>query len=143
MGGPYKAQALQKADDVRPGLAVCRGLVEGFSDEPHICVHVDGFWMDKTVVNNEQFAKFVDATGYITVAERQPTAEQYPDAPPENLVAGSPCFTPPNHPVSLDNYLEWWSYVPGAIWRHPNRPESDCRFQLNRRLARFRVIFFN
>jgi sulfatase modifying factor 1 len=65
-------------------------------------------------VTNEEFAKFVDATAYITVAERKPTAEQYPDAPPENLVAGSACFRPPNHPVSLDNYFEWWSYIPGA-----------------------------
>jgi Sulfatase-modifying factor enzyme 1 len=112
MGGPSKSQSLQAANDVRPGLTVCRGLVEGFSDaEPHLRVHVDGFWMDKTVVTNEEFAKFTEATGYITVAELQPTAEQFPGAPPENLVAGSACFTPPNHPVSLDNYLEWWSYI--------------------------------
>ena len=112
MGGPSQAQA---ANDIQPGLAVCRGLVEGFSDaEPHVRVHGDGFWMDKTVVTNEELAKFVDATAYITVAERKPTAEQYPDATPENLVAGSACFTPRNHPISLDNYFEWWSYIPGA-----------------------------
>jgi formylglycine-generating enzyme required for sulfatase activity len=128
MGGPSKSQSLQAANDVRPGLTVCRGLVEGFSDaEPHVRVHVDGFWIDKTVVTNEEFAKFAEATGYITVAERQPTAEQFPAAPPVNLVAGSACFTPPNHPISLDNYLEWWSYIPGANWSHPNGPESDIK----------------
>ena len=128
MGGPSQAQATQAANDVQSGLAVCRGLVEGFPDaEPHVRVHVDGFWMDKTVVTNEEFAQFVDATGYITVAERQPAAEQYPEAAPETLVAGSACFTRPNHPVSLDNYLEWWSYVPGANWRHPNGPGSDIK----------------
>jgi formylglycine-generating enzyme required for sulfatase activity len=127
-GGPSQAQATQAANDVQSGLAVCRGLVEGFPDaEPHVRVHVDGFWMDKTVVTNEEFAQFVDATGYITVAERQPAAEQYPEAAPETLVAGSACFTRPNHPVSLDNYLEWWSYVPGANWRHPNGPGSDIK----------------
>src|SRR5262249_18582616 len=56
-------------------------------------VYVDGFWMDKTEVTNEQFAKFVDATGYLTIAERTPKAEEFPGAPPENLVAGSTVFT--------------------------------------------------
>ena len=51
-------------------------------------VHVDGFWMDTTEVTNEQFEKFVKATGYVTVAERTPTQEEFPNAPPENLVAG-------------------------------------------------------
>jgi formylglycine-generating enzyme len=128
MGGPSKSQSLQGANDVRSGLAVCTGLANGFEDaEPHVRVHVDGFWMDKTVITNEEFAKFTEGTGYTTLAERQPTAEQFPAAPPENLVAGSACFTPPNHPVSLDNYLEWWSYIPGANWRHPNGPESDIK----------------
>ena len=55
--------------------------------EPIHRVRVDGFWMDKTVVTNEQFAKFVEATGYVTVAERAPTKEEFPTAPAENLVA--------------------------------------------------------
>ncbi|PYK73559.1 MAG: formylglycine-generating enzyme family protein [Verrucomicrobia bacterium] len=57
--------------------------------EPIHRVRVDGFWMDKTVVTNEQFSKFVEATGYVTIAERVPTKEEFPSAPPENLVAGS------------------------------------------------------
>jgi formylglycine-generating enzyme required for sulfatase activity len=88
-------------------------------------VYVDGFWMDETDVSNEQFAKFVEATGYVTVAERTPRAEDFPGAPPENLVAGSVVFSPPDHPVPLDNHLQWWSYVKRASWRHPEGPDSN------------------
>jgi formylglycine-generating enzyme len=88
-------------------------------------VRVDGFWMDRTDVTNDEFARFVAATGYVTVAERTPTAEQYPGAPPENLVAGSVVFAPPDHPVPLDTHLRWWTYVPGANWRHPLGPGSS------------------
>jgi formylglycine-generating enzyme required for sulfatase activity len=90
-------------------------------------VHVDGFWMGKTEVTNEQFGRFVKATGYRTVAERAPTREEYPDAPPENLVAGSVVFTPPQGPVPLDSHYSWWSYVEGADWRHPTGPGSDVK----------------
>ena len=68
---------------------------------------------------------FVKATGYVTVAERKPRAEDFPGAPPENLVAGSVVFTPPDHPVPLDDHFQWWTYVKGANWRHPLGPESD------------------
>jgi formylglycine-generating enzyme required for sulfatase activity len=87
--------------------------------------YVDGFWMDKTVVTNQQFQAFVRATGYVTVAERKPRAEDFPGAPPENLVAGSVVFTPPDHAVPLDNHLRWWNYVKGANWRHPLGPDSS------------------
>jgi formylglycine-generating enzyme required for sulfatase activity len=87
-------------------------------------VYVDGFWMDTTEVTNRQFAAFVKATGYVTVAERVPTAEEFPDAPPENLVAGSVVFSPPDHAVPLDSHFRWWSYV-DASWRHPLGPGSD------------------
>ncbi|HEY2456686.1 MAG TPA: formylglycine-generating enzyme family protein, partial [Candidatus Acidoferrum sp.] len=90
-------------------------------------VYVDGFFMDKTDVTNAQFAKFVRATGYVTVAERKPRAEDFPGAPPENLVAGSVVFTPPNHPVSLNDHYQWWSYVKGANWRHPLGQGSDIK----------------
>ena len=95
--------------------------------EPIHRVRVDGFWMDKTVVTNEQFAKFVEATGYVTVAERAPTKEEFPTAPAENLVAGSVVFSPPGHEVPLNNPLRWWNYVKGANWRHPSGPESDIK----------------
>ena len=90
-------------------------------------VYVDGFWMDATEVTNEQFEKFVKATGYITVAEQKPTKEEFPTAPPENLVAGSTVFTTTPQPVKLDNYFQWWSYVAGADWRHPAGPGSDLQ----------------
>ena len=94
-------------------------------------VYVDGFWMDKTDVTNQQFEAFVKATGYITVAERKPRAEDYPGAPPENLVAGSIVFSPPDHPVPLNDHFQWWSYVHGANWRHPLGPESDIKGKEN------------
>jgi len=90
-------------------------------------VYVDGFFMDKTDVTNAQFAEFVKATGYVTIAERKPRAEDFPGAPPENLVAGSVVFFPPKHPVGLNNHYQWWSYVPGANWRHPLGPGSDVK----------------
>jgi sulfatase modifying factor 1 len=90
-------------------------------------VYVDSFYIDKTDVTNAQFAEFVKATGYVTVAERKPRAEDFPGAPPENLVAGSVVFAPPDHPVPLNNHLQWWTYIPGANWRHPLGPQSDIR----------------
>jgi formylglycine-generating enzyme required for sulfatase activity len=87
-------------------------------------VYVDGFWMDATEVTNEEFAKFVAATGHVTIAERAPRAEDFPGAPPENLVAGAVVFSPPRLAVSLDNHFQWWSYVNGANWRHPEGPAS-------------------
>jgi len=90
-------------------------------------VRVDGFWMDATAVTNEQFDKFVKATGYITIAERTPTKEEFPTAPAENLVAGGVVFAPTDHDVPLNDHYQWWSYVKGANWRHPQGPESDIK----------------
>ncbi len=95
--------------------------------QPRHRVAVDAFWMDATAVTNAEFARFVEATGYVTVAERTPKAEDYPGAPPENLIAGSMVFTPPSGPVPLDNHLRWWNYLPGANWRHPDGPQSNLR----------------
>jgi formylglycine-generating enzyme len=94
-------------------------------------VYVDGFYMDKTDVTNAEFAEFVKATGYVTIAERTPTAEEFPDAPPENLVAGAVVFSPPNHPVALDNHFQWWTYVKGANWRHPQGPKTNIEGKEN------------
>ena len=88
-------------------------------------VAVEGFWMDATEVTNEQFARFVKATGYVTVAERKPAQEDFPDAPPENLIAGSVVFHPPDHAVPLNDHFQWWAYVDGADWRHPLGPDSS------------------
>ncbi len=88
-------------------------------------VYVDAFWMDKTEVTNAQYAEFVKATGYVTVAEKQPTQEEFPAVPPENLVAGSTVFTPTETAVPLNNHFQWWSYVHGANWTHPRGPETS------------------
>ena len=88
-------------------------------------VYVDGFWMDATEVTNQQFSKFVAATKYVTVAERTPRAEDFPGAPAENLVAGAVIFSPPNHPVPLNDHFQWWSYARGANWQHPDGPGSS------------------
>jgi formylglycine-generating enzyme len=90
-------------------------------------VYVDGFWMDKTVVTNRQFETFVKSTRYVTVAERSPRAEDYPGALPENLVAGSVVYRPPDHAVALTDPSQWWGYVKGADWRHPLGPSSAIR----------------
>ncbi|WP_243749185.1 formylglycine-generating enzyme family protein [Mucilaginibacter agri] len=90
-------------------------------------VEVNPFFMDASEVTNKQFAAFVKATGYITVAEQKPTREEFPDAPEENLVAGSVVFTPPANKVPLNDYMQWWSYVKGADWRHPEGPQTNIK----------------
>ncbi len=90
-------------------------------------VYVDPFWMDATEVTSDEFARFVKATGYVTVAETKPTRAEFPTAPEENLVAGSVVFSPSPEEVPLDNHYRWWSYVPGASWRHPQGPGTDLR----------------
>ncbi len=80
--------------------------------------------MDKTEVTNKSFAAFVAATGYVTIAETKPTKDEFPDAPEENLVAGSVVFTP-KETNDLSNSYNWWNYVHGANWRHPTGPGSD------------------
>jgi len=90
-------------------------------------VALDGYWIDQTEVTNEEFARFVKATNYMTVAERKPDAREFPGALPENLVPGAVVFTPPPTAVSLNDHYVWWSYVPGANWRHPEGPKSDLQ----------------
>lgn len=99
---------------------------DGMADaRPIHRVRLSGFWMDVTEVTNRQFAAFVAASGYVTIAERTPRPEDFPDAPPENLVAGSIVFTPPAGQVPLDNHYAWWRYIRGANWRHPLGPSSS------------------
>jgi formylglycine-generating enzyme len=112
-GGEFSMGANDPPDMDEVGMKATRDA------RPIHRVYVDGFFVDKTDVTNAQFTEFVNATGYVTIAERKPRPEDFPGAPPENLVAGGVVFSPPEHPVSLDNYFQWWSYVPGANWRHP------------------------
>jgi formylglycine-generating enzyme len=107
------------------------GMQATHDSRPIHRVYVDAFWMDRTDVTNAEFAKFVAATHYMTEAERTPKAEDFPGAPPENLVAGAVVFAPPDHPVPLNDFLQWWTYVKGANWRHPNGPDSDIKGKEN------------
>jgi sulfatase modifying factor 1 len=124
-GGEFSMGA--KEDSSMNGV----GMQATVDSRPIHRVYVDGFWMDKTDVTNAQFSRFVKATKYVTVAERKPRAEDFPGAPPENLVAGSVVFSPPDHEVPLNNHFQWWSYIPGANWRHPEGPESDLKGREN------------
>ena len=83
--------------------------------------------MDATEVTNAQFAAFVQATGYVTIAERPLDPANFPGAPQHLLVPGAAVFTPPAGAVDLRNPLQWWKYVPGASWRHPEGPGSELR----------------
>ena len=106
-------------------IGMMDGGHEGMGDaRPVHRVKVDGFYMDQTEVTNKEFAAFVVATGYVTVAETKPTRQEFPDAPEENLVAGSVVFTP-KETTDLSNSYNWWNYVHGANWRHPTGPGSD------------------
>lgn len=109
-----------------PGGRFTMGSDDHYPEEaPAHEVHVDGFWMDRTPVTNAAFRRFVDETGYETVAERAPNPADYPGADPELLVPASAVFRRPNGPVDLRYPSNWWEYVPGANWRHPTGPGSD------------------
>ncbi len=88
-------------------------------------VQVDAFTIAAHPVTNEQFAEFVAATGYVTVAERPLDPADYPGAPVENLVPGSLVFTPTPGPVDLRHLSQWWTWTPGASWRYPEGPRSS------------------
>ena len=90
-------------------------------------VRVDAFAIDAHQVTNKQYGEFVAATRYRTVAERPLRAEDYPDAPPENLVPGSLVFTPTKGPVDLRHISQWWTWTPGACWRSPEGPGSSVK----------------
>jgi len=88
-------------------------------------VRVDGFWMDETEVTNAQFEEFVQATGYITIAERPLDPKDFPGVPASALKPGALVFTPTSGPVPLHDFTAWWRYVPGAHWRQPEGPGSS------------------
>jgi formylglycine-generating enzyme len=108
-----------------PAMHARVGMLAMKDAQPIHRVYVDAFWMDATEVTNEAFARFADATGYVTLAERKPTQKDFPGVPVDQLVAGSAVFTPPDQPVSLDNSYRWWRYLPGANWRHPDGAGSS------------------
>ncbi len=87
-------------------------------------VSVDEFWMSTTTVTNREYAAFVEATGYSTVAERPLDPAAFPGAPAENLVPGSLVFTMTPGPVDLRHISQWWTWTPGACWHRPEGPTS-------------------
>ncbi|MER7913632.1 formylglycine-generating enzyme family protein [Streptomyces sp. NPDC096068] len=93
-------------------------------EEPVRRVTADGFWMDEHPVTAAEFRRFVKDTGHVTVAERAPDPADYPEADPAALVPGALVFRRTPGPVDLDDWRQWWSYVPGASWRHPEGPGS-------------------
>lgn len=109
------------------------------NEQPSHSVKLNGFWMDIHPVTNAQFQQFVDATGYLTTAERQPLWEELqkqlpPGVPKPNdnlLVPGSLVFIPPSHAVPLTHISAWWHWVPGANWRHPEGQGSDLKGREN------------
>jgi hypothetical protein len=103
-----------------PGGTFRMGSEDFYPEErPVYQVSVDGFWMDEHPVTAAQFRRFVRETCYVTVAERPLDPEQFPDADPDLLVPGSLVFRTSDGPVNLNDYRNWWEYVPGAHWRRP------------------------
>jgi formylglycine-generating enzyme len=86
---------------------------------------VEAFWIDRTPVTNVEFSRFVAVTRYVTLAERQPHPDDYPDADPALLLPGSLVFRSPGAAADPDDWQAWWSYLPGAFWRCPQGPGSS------------------
>jgi sulfatase modifying factor 1 len=109
-----------------PGATFLMGSDKHYAEEaPVHPATVKGFWIDPLAVTNEQFKRFVDGTGYVTLAEKPPNAEDYPGALPEMLQPSSVVFSKPSHRVDLGSVYNWWTYVPGANWSHPEGPQSS------------------
>ena len=119
-GGTYTMGALSNDSQARE------------DESPAHLVKVDGFWMGATEITNREFAEFVEATGYITIAEKKPDwnelKKQLPEgtpAPPDSvLIAATMVFTPVETNNLID-WAQWWSWVGGANWRQPQGPGSD------------------
>jgi sulfatase modifying factor 1 len=132
-GNPPATAGSTSSPDAPPGMVWIPGGrfwmgTDHLEDaQPVHQVEVKGFWIDRTDVTNEEFARFVQATGYITVAERPLDPKEFPDLAPKDLAPGGVVFTPPSSPISLENPLAWWRFVRGANWRHPNGPKSDLQ----------------
>ena len=126
MTAPVKAPSNTKGMVWIPGGEFTMGSdLEDYPEEhPLRRVRVDGFWMDEHTVTVAEFRRFVKETGYVTVAERPLDPAYYPNADPALLVPGSMVFHRTRGPVDLTNMKNWWRYVPGASWKHPEGPNS-------------------
>lgn len=142
-GIPSRAAAISNAVNVNQGKddttdmkwirggKFLMGADEFPDSRPMHEVVVDGFYIDEHEVTNAEFARFVVATNYKTVAERPLNPADYPGVPADKLVPGSAVFTPTVTSVSLDNPLQWWNYVPGASWSQPEGKGSSVKGREN------------
>ncbi len=134
--GSHEGMVLIKAGEFIMGCSDKEGRPDEY---PQHAVKVDSFWIDATEVTNAQFQKFVEATGYITTAEKAPDwnelKKQLPPGTPKPddslLVAASLVFTPPAKTVNLYDASQWWSWIKGANWRHPEGPGSTIKGKEN------------
>ena len=111
-----------------PGGTFRMGSDDHYTEEaPAHDATVAGFWMDRHAATNAQFARFIRASNYVTLAERKPDPALYPGAPRERLVPGSSVFVAPRHRVDLRDPYQWWQWVPGANWKHPQGPGTTKR----------------
>ena len=102
------------------------GSSDFYPDEgPIKNVKVEGFWIDRYEVTNAQFARFVEDTNYVTVAEQQLDPADYPGIPPEQLIPGSVVFIMPTHLTEGGSLTDWWRFIPGTNWREPLGPGSS------------------
>ena len=109
-----------------PGGTFRMGSDRHYPEEaPAHRVTVDAFWIDRTPVTNRDFRKFVNATGFVTIAEIKPDPAQYPGALPHMLKAGSMIFSAPPHAVDLRDWSQWWKFKFGANWRRPYGPRTS------------------
>ncbi len=121
----------QSADNQHPGMVWVPGGEFPYGDtvypeeQPVRKMAVAGFWMDRTEVTNDQFAQFVRATGYVTIAERAVDAAQHPELPPGMRLPGAVVFVMPNALSGQGDLTQWWRYVAGAQWRHPGGPGTS------------------
>jgi formylglycine-generating enzyme required for sulfatase activity len=109
-----------------PGGTFMMGSDSAYPDEaPRRETKVGSIEIDRYEVTNGEFAAFVSATGYVTVAERKPDAALHPDIDPAQLVPGSAVFQAPKE--ATQDLTEWWHFTPGADWRHPMGPGSSIK----------------
>jgi formylglycine-generating enzyme len=109
-----------------PGGTFLMGSNEYYEEEgPVHAVTVRDFSIDRFAITNAQFSRFIQATGYVTDAERPPGPADFPEVARDELVAGGAVFKPSEGMHRPDGSMSWWQFVPGTNWRHPNGPDSN------------------
>ena len=117
------------------------GRFESFPEERgEQKITLDGFWIDQHEVTNAQFSKFVNATGYKTIAEQKPKKEWFPPGFPEDqMLIGSAVFVAPKNVDNMNDMLQWWQFIEGANWRHPQGLRSNIKDKMNHRWFMFPI----